>query len=75
MPPLIAHADAVKLVVYFFVSIFIYIHSWCMQAIKSLASLHIYTGSPGPSFLDSKVSTSTKIKCAGSLIESLCYSL
>ena len=37
-----------------------------MQAAKDLARLHIYTGSPEPSFLDTAMSPSTKIKCAGS---------
>ena len=37
-----------------------------MQAGKDLASLHIYIGSPEPSFPYTAMNASTKIKCAGS---------
>ena len=37
-----------------------------MQAVKELESLHVYTGLLEPSFLDTAMSTSIKIKCAGS---------
>ena len=50
--PLIAHCDAVELIVLILVWFFIYTHALCMQPAKDLASLHIYTGSPEPSFLD-----------------------
>ena len=66
MSPLIAHADAVKLAILILVLVFIYIHTLCMQSAVALASLHIYTGSPETTFLDTAMGTSTQIKCASS---------
>ena len=66
MPPLIAHADTVELAISILVWFFIFTHTLCMQAAKDLARLHIYTGSPEPSFLVTAMSACTKIKCAGS---------
>ena len=39
-PALIVHADAVEPAVL----ILVYIYTYCMQAVKALMSLHIYTG-------------------------------
>ena len=66
MPQLIAHAVAVELAVLILVWFFNNSNTLCMQVAKYLASLHIYKGSPEPSFLDTAISASTKIKCAGS---------
>ena len=66
MPTLIAHADAKELAVLIQVWLFIYTHTLCVQAANDLTSLHIYTGPADPSFLDTAVSASTTIKCAGS---------
>ena len=38
----------------------------CILAAKDLASLHIYTALHEPSFHDTAMSASSKIKCAGS---------
>ena len=65
-PPLIAHVDAVELAVPILVLFYTYCHTLCMQAAKEPPSLHIYTGSPEPSFLDIAINASTKIKCASS---------
>ena len=73
MPPLIAHADAVEQAVLILVWFLIYSHTLCMQAAKDLASLHIYIGSPEPSFLDTAMSTSTKSTEPADLICSLRY--
>ena len=64
IPQLIAYADAVELAVLILVWFFINSHTLCMQAAKVLASLHIYAGSLEPSFLDTAMSASTKIKYA-----------
>ena len=64
MPPLTAHADAVEKAVLILVRFFIYTHTLCTCAAKDLDSLHIYTGSPEPSSLDTVMSASTEVKCA-----------
>ena len=49
----------------------------CMQAAKDLSRLHIYTSMPVPLCLDTGMSASTKVKCAGSfymfsVLQNLC---
>ena len=73
MPPSIAHGDAVEQAVLILVWFLIYSHTLCMQTAKDLASLHIYTGSPEPSFFDTAMSASTKSNVLAHFIYSLCY--
>ena len=66
LPQLAALTDALELYILIMVRSFINSYTLCMQAAKDLASLLIYTRSPEPSFLDTAMSASTKVKCAGS---------